>query len=290
MMIWGKIIGTFLGYRMLGFLGAFIGYSVGDWFDRSLRLHLHPSTSARTRSASVQQAFFQATFSVMGHIAKADGHISVNEIRVAEKIMSRLELNDELRQEAMRLFNEGKKASFDLEQTLSHLFQECRKHPDLLRFFIEVQLEAGLADGELHPEERRILLLICQRLHFSQKEFEQLWSRQWASQAFHQWFSSQFDPKTRSYQYQYQAGAQSRQSTGFGSRSSSLQDAYGVLGLEMSVTNAEIKTAYRRLMNQHHPDKLAARGLPEGMIKMAKEKTQAISAAYELVRKDRGFR
>ncbi|OUR68398.1 molecular chaperone DjlA, partial [Bermanella sp. 47_1433_sub80_T6] len=53
------------------------------------------------------------------------------------------------------------------------------------------------------------------------------------------------------------------------------------------VTNSELKKAYRRLMSQHHPDKLVAKGLPEEMMKMAKEKTQEIQTAYDKVSKAR---
>jgi DnaJ like chaperone protein len=41
-------------------------------------------------------------------------------------------------------------------------------------------------------------------------------------------------------------------------------------------------------MNQHHPDKLIAKGLPEEMIRIATEKTQEIKAAYEQIRQHRG--
>jgi DnaJ like chaperone protein len=288
MTIWGRLIGVILGYKLLGILGACIGYLVGSWFDRGIRLHLHPIPPER--SIAVQNAFFTATFSVMGHLAKADGRVSEDEIRVANQIMSRLELDETLRKRAIHLFNEGKEMNFDLEKALSLLYAECQKYPDLLRFFIEIQLEASVADGELHTEKRRILLLICQRLHFSPQEFEQLWARQWASQSF-QWFSS------RSYHQAY-----NQENTGYAhqnrrrdthspsSNEPTLQDAYGVLGVLPSATVPEIKKAYRRLMNQHHPDKLMARGLPEGMVKLAKEKTQQIRAAYDIVREARGFR
>jgi DnaJ like chaperone protein len=67
----------------------------------------------------------------------------------------------------------------------------------------------------------------------------------------------------------------------------SLRDAYAVLGVEASASDARVKKAYRRMMNQHHPDKLVAKGLPEEMIKLATEKTQEIKRAYDLVKKHR---
>jgi len=292
MNFWGKLIGFFLGYLVLGPFGGVLGVIAGSFFDRGLRLHLH--TIPRHHAPDVQQAFFKATFSVMGHLAKADGHVRTSEIRVAEQIMARLELGYELRQEAMRLFNVGKQPAFALEDTLDTLFQYCSRHRDLLRFFIEIQLEAALADGELRAEEERILLIICKRLHVSSLEFEQLWARQWASQGFHQWYSefAEGGPRTRSYsentrrRYSHQGG--------FGAKTpptqNSLAGAYGVLGVAASATVAEIKKAYRKLMNQHHPDKLVARGLPENMVNLAKEKTQQIRAAYDLIREARGFR
>ena len=69
-----------------------------------------------------------------------------------------------------------------------------------------------------------------------------------------------------------------------------LGQAYRVLGVEPDAPDKEVKTAYRRLMNQHHPDKLKARGMPESMIPVAEEKTQEIRAAYDTVKESRGMR
>lgn len=298
MNVFGKIIGFFLGYLFLGPVGAVIGVLVGGFFDKGLQ-NMHQIPKERTHE--VQRAFFTATFSVMGHLAKVDGRVSENEIEAARRIMSRLELSPELTQEAIELFNSGKEPQFNLDSVLTNLYQVLRRHPDLLRFFIEIQIEAALADGEMQPEEQRLLLHMCSRLGFSPQEFEELWSRLWAGQSFYQWFQDRFNEGAFHQQRGYNQGGfnQGRYQQGFNQNRQrayqptpdvSLHDAYGVLGVSNSATPADIKKAYRRLMNQHHPDKLASRGLPEGMIKLAKEKTQQIRAAYDLVREARGFR
>ena len=68
-----------------------------------------------------------------------------------------------------------------------------------------------------------------------------------------------------------------------------LRDAYAVLGVESKDDKATVKRAYRRLMSQHHPDKLVSRGLPEEMIQLATDKTQHIQKAYEKVKESKGW-
>ncbi|QSA20106.1 DnaJ domain-containing protein, partial [Vibrio furnissii] len=52
----------------------------------------------------------------------------------------------------------------------------------------------------------------------------------------------------------------------------------------------EIKRAYRKLMNEHHPDKLMVKGLPPEMMNVAKEKSQEIQHAYDLIKKEKGIK
>ena len=250
MIIWGRIIGTILGLKVFGFFGAIIGFVLGSWFDQGLKGAMNrPPPNA----PEIQSAFFNATFSVMGHLAKADGRVSVDEIRAAQNIMARLELNEAQKKEAIDLFAKGKNPGFDLDETLSNLYRVAQRYPDLLRFFVEIQLQAALADGELRPAEREMLLFICQKLHVPVQEFEQLWARQWASQTFHEWFASQFDPRARSYEYQQQErqqqGWQGQSWQGQGRsysrpKGASLDDAYGVLGVTASASISDIKKAY----------------------------------------------
>jgi DnaJ like chaperone protein len=62
-----------------------------------------------------------------------------------------------------------------------------------------------------------------------------------------------------------------------------LASAYDILGLTPAAADAEVKKAYRRLVSQNHPDKLAARGLPESMREMAEERTREIVGAHDRI-------
>ncbi|MDN6321316.1 MAG: DnaJ domain-containing protein [Halomonas sp.] len=73
-----------------------------------------------------------------------------------------------------------------------------------------------------------------------------------------------------------------------GASEEALKDAYRVLGVSEDASDSEIKKAYRRLMSQNHPDKLAGKGLPESMRDVAQARTSEIGNAYERIREARG--
>lgn len=263
---WGTLLGGTFGYLLGGPLGALLGAALGRRFDKGLR-GLDEAGIAPGEQERVQTAFFTATFAVMGHLAKVDGQVTPQEIRLAETVMARMRLDAEMRRTAIGLFNEGKAEDFDLDGVIEQFRRECQRRRHLLQMFLEIQLHACYADGAVHAEERRVLQHICERLGFSRAEFAHLEALVRAAQEF--------------------AGAQGQRPQAPPSRDR-LADAYKVLGVTREASDTEIKTAYRRLMNQHHPDKLVAKGLPEEMIALATEKTQEIKAAYETIKATRG--
>lgn len=269
----GKLVGGAFGFMLGGPLGAILGASLGHQMDRGMSQIEQADGEAFGAGARerVQTAFFTATFSVMGHVTKADGRVTQQEIALAKQIMRDMGLSAELRKTAQRLFSEGKSAHFPLDAALDQFRKECHRRTNLLRMFIEIQLQAAYADGDLHPQEDRMLHHICQRLGFSGFEYQSL--------------KTIFEARMR-----FSGGRRgySRQQREAPPRRSELQDAYGVLGLQPKASDAEVKKAYRRLMSQNHPDKLVAKGLPEEMVKVATEKTQNIRKAYEVIQKSRG--
>lgn len=267
---WGKVVGGAFGFMLGGPLGALLGAVLGHQFDKGLRLQdqiggpFRPGDQER-----VQMAFFTALFSTMGHVAKADGRVSENEIEMARGVMQQMRLDEQQKRAAIDLFNQGKQPEFDLDAVLEQFRQESHRRRTLLQMFLEILTHAAYADGVMHPREQNVLRHISQRLGFSATEFEQLVSMVEAQRRFHQ---------------QYAGGAGRPTGRPAADR---LKQAYELLGVNESASDAEIKKAYRRQMNQHHPDKLVARGLPEEMIRIANEKTQEIKEAYELIKKSR---
>ena len=65
------------------------------------------------------------------------------------------------------------------------------------------------------------------------------------------------------------------------------ENAYKILNIEKSATNAEVKSGYRKMVKKYHPDKL--QGLGEEHLKGANEKFQSIQAAYEKIKNERGL-
>ena len=62
-----------------------------------------------------------------------------------------------------------------------------------------------------------------------------------------------------------------------------------MLGVKPSVTDDELKSHYRKLVAENHPDKLIARGVPKEFVSIATEKVAAINEAYDQIAKERGM-
>lgn len=263
--IWGKLIGGFLGFLLFSNpVGLILGAWLGHRFDRGLSQNFD-NLFKQTDPAETQRIFFSATFSVMGHIAKSDGVVSKQEIAAAEQVMTQLGLDESKRREAITSFDHGKSSDFDLTSHLQSLIQHCIRKPSLIQMFLEIQILAATADGDVNPAERQILYQIGQAFRVSPAHLDRLVEMVKAQQSFYQGSSS---------------AAKNQNGP-------TLEQAYKVLGLQNTASNPDVKKAYRKLMSQHHPDKLVAKGMPEEMVKVATEKSQEIQAAYEMIKREK---
>lgn len=256
---WGKVVGGTFGFMMGGPLGALMGAALGNYFDGGVDGIRMDDSLGLGATERVQSVFFSTTFAVMGYIAKSDGKVTQDEIALAENVMHQMRLNQQQRTVAINLFNEGKKDGFPIHEVLAQFKRESFRRRNLIQMFLEIIIATAFADGSLHTKEQQLLEEIAKDLGYNHSQFSQLLGR-------------------LSGQDHFSHGQ---------SASDKLSAAYEILAVSASVSEADLKKAYRKLMSQHHPDKLVAKGLPEEMMDIATQKTQEIKAAYDLIKSSR---
>lgn len=266
-MIWGKVLCGFFGFLLFRWPGIFLGVLIGHWFDRALQQSMRPGGGVP------QELFINTLFAVLGHLAKSKGRVTEQDIDYVSALMAHLKLAGEAKTQAQQAFRDGKSSDYPLVNKVATFRQQVAWRRDLLQFFVEQVLVLALHDGKLEQAEYEVLLRITQALGFRRQQLD-LWLQM--AQASQRFRSSG----------QGQGGYSSGGSTA--SPASRLADAYAVLGVERSASFAEVKKAYRKLMAKHHPDKLAAQGLPPEMRESAQQKAQEIQAAYELIKSQQG--
>ena len=261
----GKIVGGLIGFVLLSplglsLLGAALGVYLGNNYDRGtsstfgLGQNTHPDS---------QRLFFESLFRLLGHLAKADGRISEEEVAHAEQLMTQSGLNTSTRQQAIGEFQRGASPEFNLQQQLAEFNEVCGRNARLKQTLLAYLVTMALADGHLDESERQVLDAVCNALGLPAFVLDQL-IRMIGAQAH------------------FRSGNQ--QSGQRPSSQNELKMAYEALGVEASATDAQIKKAYRKLMSENHPDKLMGQGVPEDMVKLATERSKEISKAFDLIK------
>ena len=266
----GKFLGLMIGLVAGGLFGAVLGFFIGMIIDRSVAVGAVSLGGSANREA-VQQRYFTTTFSIMGHLAKADGRVSEEEVNLAENLMQRMGLTAEHRQEAIRLFKHGAEPEFDLAAELGLFKAQCGRRANLIHMLLVTLISVAFADGELHAAEKTVLQRVAAELGIQQHHFEQILGMVAAQHGF----SQRAGGGSHGHYAPQPAPADL------------LEEAYRALGVSPSATDKEVKRAYRKLMSKHHPDKLIAQGLPDDMIALTTEKAQEIQQAHDLIEKHR---
>lgn len=263
----GKIIGTMIGLATGKPWIALLGLILGHQFDKGFaeRFSYVGRDSFDPRLDRLPESFVKALFQTMGHLAKADGRVTEDEIRAARALMHRLGLGPTQIRQAIEWFDGGKQAHFSLVSTIRQLRQESARRAEIRGLFVRLLMEVSLSKDRLHQRERALYWTICTELNVGRVELAQLEAMIRAQRGF---------------RYSPQGNADAARVRG----------AYRALGIEESSSNAEIKQAYRRLMNKNHPDKLASQNPDAVAIAEAEQKTREIRVAYEMLKARRSIR
>ena len=260
MRIIGKLVGAVIGLIVFhNPFGLLIGAIIGHFYDVAL---------TQLRPPSMGSGFIEPLFAFAGALAKSDGRVSEVEIAAAESLMARLRLDMAQRRAAIERFNIGKGAEFPAELAINDLKRWCGGRRDLAFLVLDLLLDLVYAEGALAAPKLALLRKLCWTLGVNDHELAALAAMKG------------YAPSG--------PGAQ----RGPGARPPPSRplhaDPYVVLGIERSANERDIKRAYRKLMSQHHPDKLG--DVPEELKRRAEERAREINAAYERVKAERGFK
>ncbi len=295
MAIWGKILGGAAGLAIGGPIGAVIGAVAGHAYDRyreeESRERLAPPGRHRDRNpwataeprhepppdrspnpssdrssdpwaeppvfadpTETRRIAFATAVIVLGaKLAKVDGVVTRDEIQAFKRVFR---IDDGEVGDVARIYNQAKTSARGFEPYARQISALFGHDPFLLEELLVGLFEVARADGEINPAEVDFLRRVAAIFGFNVGSFEQVRAR--------------FSATARNL--------------------SGADDAYAVLGLTRGASDDEIKQTYRKLVREHHPDRLVAKGMPEEFVERANRTLAAINAAYDRIEKERNLK
>ena len=225
-----------------------------------------------------QKWFLECLFSVLAKLAKADGMIDEQEVRIAERVFERYPLAEQMREYCCGVFNRAKKSSKTIYWYAGQFGDT--QNADLCIYIYDLLWDVALADGYLHPAEKEILLNICDSLRISRGYFDVNYKRHMGSFVE----GDKNEKKRNDRDGATHSDASTKQ---YVSRKSSISDAYEILECGSAATDDELRSAYHKMAKRYHPDALRANGVPEEMILFATQRMVQINAAWQDIRRHR---
>ena len=246
----GKLIGAGIGAFLGGPIGALIGGMLGHYFKDLPEEALEQQTYSRkiyTQSGYGEFIFVSNLVALLTAMAKADGRVSREEVAVIRRYFQH---NLGYQGEELLLIKNLIKESLRTVLDVEQIcgqFRLCANYQSRL-VLLDLLYQVAYADRVIRPAEERLLERIAALLGI-------------------------LEPDKRRIAAQYQIKDESRY--------------YEILGVDRNASVEQIKKAYRRLVQQNHPDKVTHLG--EEYVKIANQQLTKINEAYEYIKRQRGF-
>ncbi len=252
----GGLFGAVIGAFVAGPFGALIGGGLGFLLTGS-------SSAAREREQARNQTlvWMEQFFRCLGKLAKSDGRVSEDEVAFVKSLLKEWKLPQEIRQQMIACFNEGRDSAQSFETLAAELKGSIPRAPgaNQLRHGLTTLFCVLVAvDRVADPNEVEML----------KKAGKILGSEEVVNEFF----------------------ARTGGSSGSSREVVVLDECYKVLEISPDATDDEVKKAYRKKAVKLHPDKVQGAGLSDDQIQAAKVRFQELTNAYDTIRKHRGMK
>ncbi|MGL1894179.1 MAG: co-chaperone DjlA [Spirochaetaceae bacterium] len=233
-----------------GTIGFIIGGPLGAAGGAFLGHKLLDNDQNLSKHEEIQANYFVALFSMLGKMAKSDGLVTADEVQTVDYIITHnLRLGESQRKFAINVFNESKSSSFTFEDFANNFYRLNSHSPSILFTMLSLLFEVAKADGKLHPNEERLLEKAQKIFNISDSDYHNL--------------KTQHFPAETSDKY------------------------YAILNCSEADSDAALKSSYRKLVREFHPDKIANKGMPDEFNTYAKNKFQEIQDAFDYIKEIR---
>lgn len=260
--MWGKIIGGMAGFAMGGPFGAVMGAAFGHAAEATMsgQASLGKGFTASFGSFSPPPNFFPgrrdqlfalAVVVLSAKVAKIDGPVSRPEIDAFKRAFR---IPPEAVRDIGQLFDQARESREDPLLYATQLGETFADSPGILEDVLTALFSIAGADGPVNGKERDLLAGLGRAMGLGRAA----WDR--ASGASPRRMAPPAD-----------------------------EDPYAVLGLSRSATPEELRTTWKHLMRENHPDSLASRGAAPALIAKASDKVARINAAWDRIKRERGL-
>jgi len=264
----GKILGGFFGFLLFGTIGSLIGIVFGHFFDKNRSIHI-------LYSKKNMNIFYRSLFSTIGKYSKIF-KIFIDFMFI-EQIIKNIGLNSIEKKYAIKYLEKGKKDDFNIFDFLNEFKNIFIQNGKLQKTFIDILLEIAFLNGNPSSEEKNFLLKIAKKIGIHEEKFRAIFFTFSYKEQFHSGWNFYSE-----YYYNNDHGSKPYNEI---NKHELIEQAYSILGISPTNDIYEIKKTYLKLMKQHHPDKLIAKGFSEEAIKKTTKKVQKIRESYEILKK-----
>ena len=215
---------------------------------------------------------------ILAWIATSDGTIDQAEA----KRLSKISVDTKHGRDVHQITELAKNRDLDAIELACEVVQRYFRE-EKATLFLEMAIGMAIADGYLLPEENHILRFLSDLLGVSRSSFNALFVEMTGKE-----LPNPSDPSKASF-WKTRDGSQRRKQSDSSSESTRASSppppdqkavhSYAVLGLEWGATLEDVKRAYRRLAQVHHPDRFSSLG--EESVAAATSTFQRIKEAYD---------